>query len=28
LGLHHLQQTHGGKIDTVACSLCSYQSGG
>jgi hypothetical protein len=27
-GLHHLQQTHGDKIDTVACPLCSHQSGG
>jgi hypothetical protein len=27
-GPHHLQRTHGGKTGTVACPLCSYQSGG
>jgi hypothetical protein len=26
-GRHHLQQTHGVKINTVACPLWSYQSG-
>jgi hypothetical protein len=27
-GAQHLQQTHGGKIDTATYPLCSYQPGG